>query len=309
MSISETRSARSSPRLRPAYIAVAHSARSSSRSRHARLRPVARQMARLPREGTQASHGMEGQARPPSRRLRTERAGRQDRDIGRRMNSSETRIGATGTNSPTPAADLLEVGRRTARGALDARWAGRAPRFSRLLRAVAACVRAACPGWVRAVLPEAVAPARAAVPPVLHFASARSGTGALQETCGAMPQRTPPASRTHPHGVPCAPARNTPLRLRPRGPAQNMVLRNCPLHHWPTGHAGQRMRDKPPNPRSPTPSSELAEAGLSQGSRQAPKADPLPAARPNRIRPPGRGRGVAPCSGCFSFYPSRPHFF
>jgi hypothetical protein len=98
------------------------------------------------------------------------------------------------------------VGRHAARGALDATWAGRASPVPRFRRAVAACVRAACHGWATAVLPEADAPARAAVPSVLHLASAyqprgqrpvsgassgspsRPGTGALNETCGAMPQ-------------------------------------------------------------------------------------------------------------------------
>jgi hypothetical protein len=98
----------------------------------------------------------------------------------------------------TSAADLSRRGfRRVARGAVEATSAGRAPGVPRFRRAAAACVRAARHGWATAVLREAAAPARAAVPLVLRLASAyqprgrraarrdpsRRRTGALSETC------------------------------------------------------------------------------------------------------------------------------
>jgi hypothetical protein len=193
------------------------------------------------------------------------------------------------------------VGRQTAREALDARWAGRAPRFSRLLRAVGACVRAACPGWVTAELPEAVAPARAAVPPVLHLASARSRTGALQETCGAMPQGRPPASGTHPAcRVPTHVTRMRPRRLPIRLTASVQQRSACPGQV-----ASETASVRIPNPPWPTPSSELGEAGLSHGSRQIPQS-PSAAGREtdSDASPRGRGRVRPPRSGSSYFKPA-----
>jgi hypothetical protein len=83
----------------------------------------------------------------------------------------EATRGATGTSFPTSAEEGFEVGRQMATAELDASWAGLAPRVPRFRRAVAACVGAACHGRATPVSPPAVAPARAAVPHVLHLAS------------------------------------------------------------------------------------------------------------------------------------------
>jgi hypothetical protein len=129
--------------------------------------------------------------------------------------------------------DGLEVGRVRRPGE---RWMrrgrGRAPRFPRFRRAAAACVRAPCHGWATAVLPEAVAPARAAVPPVLHLASATS----LVVNVRYLGRR-----RAAPQGL--ERARFTKLAGRcPRATPPGRGRRGCPLSAVPVSlHQRQRF--------------------------------------------------------------------
>ena len=58
----------------------------------------------------------------------------------RKLRSRRLPTGATGTSSPTSAADVFEGARQRARGSLDAMWVGPSRRVPRFRRAAAACV-------------------------------------------------------------------------------------------------------------------------------------------------------------------------
>jgi hypothetical protein len=218
---------------------------------------------------------MEGQALPPARRLRTERAWRQDRDRGLRVNSTGTALsagvksacdGRTEVNAQlVPAEARPEAREGPAESTQDRRSAGR-------------------PGTIRGAC------------------HSRLDAGTTLRSVGH--QRL--ANGPHPYGLPCAHARNTPAPARPSSEAH--WFSRAERSEARTDCVGVRVGPDP-NPPWPTPSSELGEAGQSQGSRQIPTADPLPAAIPIRMHPQGAGEGLARAGAPYYFRAGSPDFF